>query len=157
MELGPGQMAMVGFGKYATPAFDFGVQKDVVIPRSIKPVAVDFKSIGTGMIQATISAPQGGDLRLIMQQYFTDGSLIRMWPTGLPNVENMGKLFCSKQSGKELPIREDYNREVWAGLSWAVDEASQKDMKPGVPLTLTFKSMDKGSVTLKGRLYPVNY
>jgi hypothetical protein len=30
-------------------------------------------------------------------------------------------------------------------------------MKPGVPLTLTFKSMDKGSVTLKGRLYPVNY
>jgi hypothetical protein len=91
-------MAMVGFGKYATPAFDFGVQKDVVIPRSIKPVAVDFKSIGKGMIQATISAPQGGDLRLIMQQYFTDGSLIRMWPTGSPKMENMGKLFCSKQS-----------------------------------------------------------
>ena len=113
MELGPGQMAMVGFGKYATAAFDFGVQKDVVIPRSIKPVAVDFKSIGKGMIQATISAPQGGDLRLIMQQYFTDGSLIRTWPTGSPNVEIMGKLFLLKaeQSGKELPIREDYNRE----------------------------------------------
>jgi hypothetical protein len=94
-----------------------------------------------------------------MQQYFTDGSLIRMWPTGSPNVESMGKLFLLKaeQSGKELPIREDYNREVWAGLSWAVGEVSQEDMKPGAPLTLTFKSMDKGSVTLKGRLYLVNY
>ena len=32
----------------------------------------------------------------------------------------MGKLFLLKaeQDGKELPIREDYDRVIWAGLSW---------------------------------------
>jgi hypothetical protein len=159
VELGPGQMAMIGFGKYAAPPYDFGIQQDVVIPRAIEPVAADFKSTGKGVIQATIPAPKGGDLRLIMQQYSPDGSLRRTWPTGSPNVENMGKLFLLKaeQDGKELSVREEYNREIWAGLSWAVGEISQKDLQPGAPLTLTFQSMEKDPVTLKGRLYLVNY
>jgi hypothetical protein len=62
-----------------------------------------------------------------------------------------------EQDGKELSIREEYNREIWAGLSWAVGEISQKDLQPGAPLTLTFQSMEKDPVTLKGRLYLVNY
>jgi hypothetical protein len=159
VELGPGQMAMVGFGKYAASAYDFGIQKDVVIPRAIRPVAAEFQSIGKGVIRATVPAPAGGDLRLIMQQYSPDGSLRRTWPTGSPNVENMGKLFLLKaeQNGKGLPIREDYDREIWAGLSWAAGEIRQKDLQPGSPLTLTFQSMEKDPVTLKGRLYVVNY
>lgn len=159
IELGPGQMAVVGFGKYAASTYDFGIQKDLVIPRAIRPVAADFQSTGKGVIRATIPAPAGGDLRLIMQQYSPDGSLRRTWPTGSPNVENMGKLFLLKaeQNGKELPIHEDYDREIWAGLSWAAGEISQKDLQPGSPLTLTFQSMEKDSVTLKGQLYLVNY
>jgi hypothetical protein len=159
IELGPGQMAMVAFGKYAASGYDFGIQQDVVIPPAIRPVAAEFHSTGKGVIQATVPAPAGGDLRLIMQQYSPDGSLRRTWPTGSPNVENMGKLFLLKaeQNGKELPIREEYNREIWAGLSWAVGEIGQKDLQPGAPLTLTFQSMEKDPVTLKGRLYLVNY
>ena len=159
IELGPGQMAMVGFGKFAASTYDFGIQKDVVIPHAIRPVAAEFQSTGKGVIQATIPAPAGGDLRLIMQQYSPDGSLRRTWPTGSPNVENMGKLFLLKaeQNGKELPIHEDYDREIWAGLSWAAGEISQKDLRPGTPLTLTFQSMEKDPVTLKGQLYLVNY
>ena len=159
IELGPGQMAMVGFGKYASSEYDFGIQKDIVIPREIRPVPAEFRSIGKGVIQATIAAPAGGDLRLIMQQYSPDGSLRRTWPTGSPNVENMGKLFLLKaeQNNKELPIHEDYDREIWAGLSWAAGEISQNDLQPGPPLTLTFQSMEKDPVTLKGQLYLVNY
>lgn len=155
IELGPGQMAMVGFGKYAAPAYDFGVQDDVIIPRTIRAVPAEFKSIGKGIIQATIPAPAGGDLRLIMQQY-QDGSLRRTWP---PSGTTMGKIFLLKaeQDGKELPIRENYDREVWAGLSWAAGEISQKELHPGTPLTLTFQSTEKDPVTLKGRLYLVNY
>src|SRR5262249_39786383 len=93
IELGPGQMAMVGFGKYSESEYDFGIQKDIVIPRAIRPVAAEFRSIGKGVIEATIPAPAGGDLRLIMQQYSPDGNLRRTWPTGSPIVENMGKLF----------------------------------------------------------------
>jgi hypothetical protein len=152
-------MAMVGFGKYAASTYDFGIQKDVVIPRAIRPVVAEFQSTSKGVIQATVPAPAGGDLRLIMQQYSPDGSLRRTWPTGSPNVENMGKLFLLKaeQNGKALPIHEEYNREIWAGLSWAAGEISQKDLQPGSPLTLTFQSMEKDPVTLKGQLYLVNY
>lgn len=159
IELGPGQMAMVGFGKYAAPAYDFGAQQDVVIPRAIHPVAAEFKSIGNGVIQATIPAPAGGDLRLVMQQYSPGGSLRRTWAGGLPNGTNMGKVFLLKaeQGGKALPVREDYDRVIWAGLSWAVGEISAKDLHPGVPLTLTFQSTEKDPVTLKGQLYLVTY
>lgn len=159
IELGPGQMAMVGFGKYAAPAYEFGVQQDVVIPRAIHPVAAEFKSIGKGIIQATIPAPTDGNLRLIMQQYSPDGSLRRTWAGGPPKGTNMGKVFLLKaeQGGKELPIREDYTRVIWAGLSWAAGEISQKDLHAGAPLTLTFQSKEKDPVTLKGSLYLVNY
>ena len=156
IELGPGQMAMVGFGKYAAPAYDFGVQQDVTIPRAIQPVTAEFRSRGKGVIQATIPAPAGGDLRLIMQQYSPDGSLRRTWAGG---STNMGKVFLLKaeQGGRELPIRENYDRVVWAGLSWAAGEISQKDLHPGAPLTLTFQSTEKDPVVLKGTVYLVNY
>ena len=42
IKLGPGQMALVGFGKYARPEYDLGIQEDVVIPRSIQPVEAVF-------------------------------------------------------------------------------------------------------------------
>lgn len=156
VELGPGQMAMIGFGKYAASSYDFGIQDDVVIPRAIRPVAADFKIIGKGITQATIPAPAGGNLRLIMQQYLLDGGLRRTWP---PSGIKMGKIFVLKaeQGGREIPIRENYNREIWAGLSWAVGEISQKGLQPGQPLTLTFQSTEKDPVTLKARLYLVNY
>jgi hypothetical protein len=159
IELGPGQMAMVGFGKYAAPDFDFGVQQDVVIPRAIQSLPADFKTAGKGVIQATIPAPAGGDLRMIMQQYTPDGTLRRTWAGGPPKGTNMGKVFILKaeQAGRELPVHENYDRVIWAGLSWAVGEISEKDMRPGAPLTLTFQSTEKDPVMLKGRLYKVSY
>jgi len=159
IELGPGQMAMIGFGKYASSAFDFGIQQDVVIPRSIHPVPAEFHETGKGVIQATIPAPAGGDLRLIMQQYSPDGSLRRTWAGGPPSGTNMSKVFLleATQDGKQLPIREDYDKVVWSGLSWAVGEIGARDLHAGEPLTLTFRSMEKDPITLKGTLYLVNY
>jgi hypothetical protein len=159
IELGPGQMAMVGYGKYASSAFDFGVQQDVVIPRSIRPVPAEFVASGKGVVQATINAPAGGDLRLIMQQYSPDGSLRRTWAGGPPKGTSMGKVFLleATQNGRQLPIREDYDKVVWSGLSWAAGEISSKDLHAGEPLTLTFRSTEKDPVTLKGSLYLVNY
>jgi hypothetical protein len=159
IELGPGQMAMVGFGKYAAPAYDFGVQDDVVIPRSIHPVSVDFHQSGKGRIEATIDAPAGGDLRWIMQQHSPYGSLRRTWAGGPPQGTSMGKIFLlnAEQGGRELPIREDYDRVVWSGLSWAVGEISERDLRPGQPLKLTFQSTEKDPITLSGQLYLVHY
>jgi hypothetical protein len=159
IELGPGQMAMVGFGKYREPAYDFGVQDDILIPRSIHPIASAFRETGKGRIEATIDAPAGGDLRLIMQQHSPDGNLRRTWAGGPPQGTNMGKVFLlrAEQGGRELPIREDYDRVVWAGLSWAVGEINEKDLRPGEPLKLTFVSTEKDPITLSGQLYLVHY
>lgn len=155
IELGPGQMAMVGYGKYGGDSYDFGVQQNVVIPRAIRPVAAEFRSTGKGEIQASIPAPAGGDLRLIMQQYSPDGSLRRTWA----GDTNMGQVFVLKaeQEGRQLPIREEYNRVNWAGLSFAAGEISQQDLRPGQPLTLTFSSTEKDPVVLQGHVYVVNY
>lgn len=71
----------------------------------------------------------------------------------------MGQILILKaeQNGKPLPIRENCDREDWAGLSWAVGEISQKDLHPGEPLTLTFQSTEKTPLTLKSRVYLVKY
>lgn len=156
IELGPGQMAMVGYGKYASPAFDFGVQQDVVIPRSIRPVAADFHSTGKGTIEATIEAPAAGNLRLVMQTYSADGSLYRAWP---PEATSMGKIFLlrAEQDGKDVPIRINYDRVIWAGLSWAVGEIPATELRAGRPVKLTFQSTEKDPVNLEGKVYLVRY
>src|SRR5208282_5992717 len=77
--LGPGQMSAVGFGRYAAPEFDLGVQEDVRIPRSIAPLAAPFVPKGSNTIEATVAAPAKGDLRIIFQQRGTDGSIRRSW------------------------------------------------------------------------------
>lgn len=159
IQLGPEQMAVVGFGKYATATYQFGVQDDVVIPRSIHPIDVEFHPAGKGVITATIKAPAGADLRLILQQYGADGSLRRTWAGGDPSGIPMDKVFVLKaeQGGHELPIREDYNRVVWAGLSWGEGEISHKDLLSDEPVVLTFRTTEKDPVTIRGRVYAVTY
>jgi hypothetical protein len=40
-------MAVVGFGKYARPEFDMGLEDEVVIPRSIEAIPVEFAARGS--------------------------------------------------------------------------------------------------------------
>lgn len=157
--LGPEQMAVIGFGKYASAEFDLGVQDDVVVPRSIHPVQATFREVSKGVIEATVEVPRSDDLRLIMQQYSPDGSLRRTWAGGPPNGTNMGKVFILKaeQDGRELPIHENYDRVVWAGLSWAEGEISHRDLHLGAPVKLTLRTTEKDPVTIKGRVYAVTY
>ena len=157
--LGPEQLAVVGFGKYGSAQYDLGVQSDVVIPRTIHPMEAQFREVGKGVIEATVQAPQSGDLRLIMQQYSPDGSLRRTWAGGPPTGTDMGEVFVLKaeQNGHEVPIRENYNRVVWAGLSWAEGEISHRGLRPGEPVKLTFRTTEKDPVTIKGRVYAVTY
>jgi hypothetical protein len=159
VELGPGQMAMVGFGKYNSLEYDFGVQKDVVIPRGIRLLESQFQSTGKGVIDATIPVPATGDLRLVMQQHNPDGSIRRTWAGGPPNGTNMGEVFLleAMQNGHRLPVAINYDKVIWSGLSWAVGEVQRKDLQPGVSITLRFTSKEKDPVTLSGNVYEVSY
>jgi hypothetical protein len=157
--LGPGQMAMVGFGAYAAPSYDFGIQNDVVIPRSISSFPISFHDSGTGSIEASVVPPAQGVLRLIVQQMTLDGRLRRTWAGGPPSGENMGKVFAfsASQNGRSIPVQINYNKVIWSGLSWAVGEIDVKSLTAGVPLLVRFHSAEKDPITLKCTAYRVEY
>ena len=157
--LGPGQMAMVGYGAYASSKYDFGMQDDVVIPRTIAPFPADFQSTGAGTIAASIDPPARGVLRVIVQQYDLNGQLKRTWAGGPPSGENMGKVFAltASQGDRPVPVKIDYDKVIWSGLSWAVGEIDANDLTPGVSLNIRFHSEEKDPVTLKGTAYLVEY
>lgn len=157
--LGPGQMAAVGFGRYAAPAFDLGVQEDVRIPRSIRPLAAAFAAKGSNTIEAVLPEPPAGDLRIIFQQWYPDGTVARSWPGGPPNGTSMGKVLkiSAEQDGKTLPVQIDYDRLIWSGLSWGAGEIRHSDFVPGRPVVIRCSSAEKSAVTLKGNLYAVRY
>jgi len=157
--LGPGQMAMVGFGAYAAPLYDFGIQDDVVIPRSIEPVHSDFHSVERGTIEANIPTPLRGELRIVLRELTPDGYVRRTWAGGPPNGANMAKVFAieATQGDRSIPVRIDYDKVIWSGLSWAVGEIDSSDLTPGTPVTIRFHSAEKDPVQLEGSAYNVVY
>jgi hypothetical protein len=160
IELGPGQMAVVGVGKYANEKYDLGVQEDVRIPGLIAPVMAKFSESGKNSIRAEVMPPAKGDLRIIMRQRSAkDGSIMRSWKGGPPDGTNMGKVFVisASQDGKSLPVQINYDKVIWSGLSWAVGEVRQSALKPGVPVEINFSSAEEAPVQLDGRIFAVEY
>jgi hypothetical protein len=98
-------------------------------------------------------------LRLILWEMTPDGHLRRTWAGGPPPGENMAKVFAlsATQSDRAIPIRLDYDKIVWSGMSWALGEIDAQDLTPGVPLVIRFHSSEKDPITLKGAAYLVEY
>jgi hypothetical protein len=157
IKLGPGQLAAVGFGRYAGKEFDLGIQEDVHIPRSISPMNVSFAAVGSNGIETTLTAPAEGDLRIIFQQRGTDGAIMRSWPGGPPNGMSVGKVLkiSAEQYGKSLPVEVDYDRVVWSGLSWGAGEVRHGNFTSGQPITIRCTSAEKNPVILQGKVYVV--
>jgi hypothetical protein len=158
IKLGPGQMAVVGFGKYANAKYDLGIQDDVIIPRSITETDAKFSGQGND-IRAEATVPAKGDLRIVMQQHSTkDGSLIRSWKGGPPNGTNMSKVFVIKasQGGKPVPVEIDYDKVIWSGLSWAVGEIRHESLSTGEAVQIECSSTEDG-VQLTGKVFAVEY
>jgi hypothetical protein len=159
IKLGPGELAAVGFGRYASAEFDLGVQEDVRIPRSITPLDATFASKGQNTIEAIITAPPKGDLRIIFQQRNSDGLITRSWPGGPPNGKSVGtvlKIFA-EQEGKALPIEMNYDRVIWSGLSWGTGEIRHNDFVGGRALTIQCSSSEKSPMKLQAQVYTLEY
>ena len=159
IKLGPGQLALVGFGKYSRSEYDLGVQQDVQIPLSIQPLQAAFSPKDKNTIEATVIAPESGDLRIVMQQHAIDGSIRRSWKGGPPSGTNMGKVFVlqASQNGHALPVEINYDKVIWSGLSWAVGEIRHNQLNPGAPVTIQCISAENDPVGLAGKVYGVQY
>jgi hypothetical protein len=157
--LGPGQMAAIGFGRYADDSFNFGVQEDVVIPREIVPIDAKLIEGGKNTIEAVIEPPTKGDLRILFQQRDENGSIMRSWPGGPPKGKSIATVLkiTVEQSGKALRIDIAHDKVIWSGLSWGAGEVRHKDFTTGSPITVRCSSEEKGFVKLEGHLYAVTY
>lgn len=157
--LGPGQLAAVGFGRYASREYNLGIQEDVQIPRSITRIDAKFVATALNTIEASIAAPAKGDLRIIFEQHGKGGEIMRSWPGGPPSGTSVGKVLkiYAEQDGKPLPIEINYDKLIWSGLSWGAGEIKRKDFVSGRPVTIRCSSAEKDPVQLEGQLFAVAY
>ena len=161
--LGPGEMAMVGYGIYAEARFNFGVQDGVTIPKSIEPVPADFHATLPGTIEAGIEPPMYGELRVVMRQRVSEGAgdaatgdaqrdgggVKAAGPTPEITIE-------ATQNGRPIPIRVDEAALGWSGIRWAVAEIDVNDLTPGVPVRVRFHGREDAD-KLVGSAYQVEY
>jgi hypothetical protein len=150
-------MAVIGFGKYARPEFDMGIEDEVMIPRSIEAIPAEFAPHGSHEVEATVPAPAKGVLRIMMQQSTPDGYIRRTWAGGPPKGENMGKIFRIEVSedGRTVPVRINYDKVIWSGLSWGVGEVS--GLVAGKPVVIRCMSGEKDPVKLEVKVFRVAY
>ncbi len=156
--LGPGEMAMVGYGIYAQPRFNFGVQNRVVIPKSIEPVRADFKGALPGVIEADVEPPMYGELRVMMQRRGREGSGDAAVGNARPGDGRGDEAITveATQNGRSIPLRVDQDALEWSGITWAVTEIDVNDLTPGLPVEVRFHVKDDAG-KLKGSAYQVEY
>ena len=162
IELGPGQLAVVGFGRYADPADDLGIENDTPIPRRITALRSRFIPVvdsddpeGEKAIEATIRPLASGDLRIILRQRNALNEMMRS-----VSKKSMGDFFVieATQNGKALPVEINYGKIIWTGLAWAVGEIHHDDIQPGVPIRLRLSSQETDpSFHLDGQVFSVDY
>jgi hypothetical protein len=155
--LGAEQMAVIGFGKYARPEYDLGIEEEVIIPQSIEPVTAAFEPRGSHAIEASIMPPAGGRLRIVLQQCTPDGYIRRTWAGGPPKGENMGRVLKIEvsQRGQAIPVRINYDKVIWSGLSWGVGEL--EEFAAGMPILIRCSTSEKDNVNLEAKVYQVRY
>lgn len=160
--LGPGQMAVVGFGAFAAPEFNFGIEQDVVIPRSIEPVDADFHVTDPGILEARIDPPIRGVLRIVVRERAHDGTETSA-AAGAHTADSGNRCTLDfTQAGRPIPLRPagaegDGDSTLSAGLSWAVAEIDVNDLTPGIPLRVRFRCNDDAQAVLEGSAYQVIY
>jgi hypothetical protein len=173
LRLGPGQLALVGYGGLSSADDDLGVEHDIRIPRVIAPLRVRFREVeeapgseprpqGAQMdaeepvpIEAVLMPPGSGDLRVVLRQRDEDGGPVR---TVSPRP--MGEVFIigALQDGKPLPVEIRYDQVIWSGLSWAVGEIRHEAFAPGKPIRLRLAVTEHDpELHLEGQVYRVEY
>lgn len=159
IKLGPGELALVGFGRYNSAESDLGVEADIRIPKRIELLPARFRDAPGASdhmaVEGVITAPASGDLRIIMQQRDPDGSVVRSY-----SRETMGKYFriSASQDGTPLAVEIRYDTRIWSGLSWAVGELRHDQMARGKPIRIELSSANTDpAIHLDGRVYSVDY
>ena len=158
--LGPEQMTVVGVGLFDQKRHELGSQDDIRIPLSIDRLEVT----GTeGAVEesttATVHAPSGQTLRIIVRQLRPDGVAARTYAGGPPKGTKMGTVLtmAATQGDRTLPVQIEYDRMIWSGLSWAAGEVRAADLSDGLPVQIRIGSREKAPTRITVDAYAVRY
>lgn len=159
IELGPEQMALVGFGAYATAEYDMGIMEDVHIPRSITPVEAQWEPMSDHLLIGRVSGISKGSLRVIVRQIGANGRAWRSTGGAPPKGITLGKILSihASHAGRALDVRINYDKAIWSGLSWAVGEIAVDDSTLGGEISIECQTTETVPVTLQANLHWVEY
>jgi hypothetical protein len=153
--LGAEQLAVIGFGKYSGGQTKWGSDPDILIPQQIESLKADMKITGDHSASVQISPPAGMNLRIIFSQCGADGIPLRSWGGAPPDGTKMNEFMSitAKQGEKILPVRIEYDKMIWCGLSWAAGEISPADFDSKQPVQIICTAKDGDSRHFKINVY----
>ena len=160
--LGPEQMAVVGLGHYAGAEYQLGEEPDVLIPSAIKPICAETVTASASGAKGSFSAsmPAGEGIRITLQQCDSKGKPFRYWGGGLPDGRNMKDyyLITARQGKRSIPLKIQYDKVLWSGLSWATAEIDASEFDHSRPVTLDYgvPELESGN-SLDCKIYSVKY
>jgi hypothetical protein len=154
--LGPGQMAVIGFGRFDAAECDLGVQEDVIIPKRITPLPTQFVASGANAVQARIALPERGDIRALFQQRDAHGAALKGY-----GIRGQIEAW---QNQSPVAVHVDAESETHlGGLSWSGGEIKRAQLNSKQPLTIRYSLDTKRAPTavtagsFQGRLFVVEY
>lgn len=156
--LGPEQMAVVGFGRYADESFDLGQEPDVSIPVAIDILPTVATRTEARTVELSVHVPAGRDLRVIVQQEDRHGQLLRSSGGAPPKGKALSDLIVlqASQNGADLPMQTRHNFAIWSGLSWAAGTVTAgQSVSPKQPVTITASATNEAVAKLRLRAYSV--
>jgi hypothetical protein len=111
----------------------------------------------TGIHAASVEVhPVAGmNVRILFSQRGSDGKPFRSWGGAPPNGTKMNEYLriTAKQGDKELPLRIQYDKMIWCGLSWAAAEINSADFNAQQPLQIICTSKEGESQNFKIDVY----
>ena len=153
--LGAEQLAVIGFGKYAVGQSKWESDKDIHIPQKIESLKADMEITGNHTASVQINPMAGMNLRILFSQCGTDGIPFRSWGGAPPDGTRMNEFLSitAKQGEATLPVRIEYDKMIWCGLSWAAGEINTADFDSKQPVQIICTAKDGESKYFKINIY----
>lgn len=155
--LGAEQMAVVGFGKFSGSEYSWGIEDDIRIPADIQPLEIDIQIKDAHSSQIRLDNITG-NIRVLFSQCDHNGKPFRSWGGAPPDGIRMNEFLkiTARQGKKDIPVKINYDKMIWSGLSWATGEVETKNLNPEQPLIITCWSKEGESKYFRITVYRIN-
>jgi hypothetical protein len=153
--LGAEQLAVIGFGKYAAEQTEWEPGKDIQTPQKIEPLKAEVKVTDTHTASVQVSPMAGMNIRVLFSQCDANGIPFRSWGGAPPDGTRMNEFLriTAQQGGEALPVRIEYDKMIWCGLSWAAGEISAANVDSKLPVQIICAAKDGESKYFKINIY----